>query len=69
MQQQSAETVLWYRKVAWVPFINLVVLPSCGLISTFWVRLEWKTAVFSLVYLVSIYLCVTAGKHEAPKSV
>lgn len=69
MQQQYTETVLWYRKVAWGPFINLVVLPFFGLISIFWVKLEWKTAAFSSIYLVGILLCVTAGKCETPNLV
>lgn len=63
MKQQSAEkTRVWYRKVAWGPFINLVVLPGCGLMATYWVRLKYETAVFALVYLVGIFLCVTAGE-------
>jgi hypothetical protein len=52
----------WYKRIAWGPFTTLVILPVCGLISTFWVRLYSQTAIFALVYAVIIALCITAGK-------
>lgn len=62
--QESLETLKWYRKIAWGPSITLVVLPVCGIIAAFWVRLDARTAMFTLAYGLIVLLCVTAGKHS-----
>lgn len=65
--QESLDSLKWYRRIAWGPSITLVVLPVCGIVAAFWVRLHAQTAIFTLAYGFIVLLSVTAGKHGSRK--
>ncbi|PHH92696.1 hypothetical protein CDD83_5933 [Cordyceps sp. RAO-2017] len=54
----------WYRTIQWTNVVFDVLVPLCGLISAFWVRLQWRTLVFSVVYYLASMLGITAGYHR-----
>jgi stearoyl-CoA desaturase (Delta-9 desaturase) len=40
----------WYQHVNWLNTLFIVLVPMVGLISSYWVNLQVKTAVFAVVY-------------------
>ena len=57
----------WYKHVNWLNTTFIIFIPLMGLISTYWVPLQWKTAVFTVVYYFHTGLGITAGKaHSKP---
>jgi stearoyl-CoA desaturase (delta-9 desaturase) len=40
----------WYQHVNWLNTTFIIFIPLAGLISSFWVPLQFKTAIFSVAY-------------------
>jgi stearoyl-CoA desaturase (delta-9 desaturase) len=58
----------WYQHVNWLNTVLLIFVPIIGLIVSHWVPLQWKTAVFAVVYYFNTGVGITAGKHSAAES-
>lgn len=52
----------WYKHVNWLNVTLIVGIPLYGCIQAFWVPLEWRTALFAVVYYFMTGLGITAGK-------
>lgn len=52
----------WWQHVDWLNVFFILIVPAMGLIGSYWVPLQWKTAVFSVVYYFNTGLGITAGK-------
>lgn len=52
----------WYQHVNWLNTILIVIVPIIGLISSYWVPLYTKTALFAVWYYFNTGLGITAGK-------
>lgn len=57
----------WYQHVNWLNTIFIVLVPMVGLISSYWVPLNTKTLVFSIVYYFYTGLGITAGKLSSAR--
>ncbi len=40
----------WYQHVNWLNTLFILVIPAAGLISSYWVSMQFKTAVFAVAY-------------------
>ena len=40
----------WYQHVNWLNTYFIIVVPMVGLISSYWVNLQFKTAIFAVAY-------------------
>jgi stearoyl-CoA desaturase (delta-9 desaturase) len=58
----------WYKHVNWLNTFFIIGVPMLGLIGAYWVPLQTKTLVFSVVYYFYTGLGITAGKN-APTQV
>ncbi|KAL8384456.1 hypothetical protein RB599_006678 [Gaeumannomyces hyphopodioides] len=54
----------WHKHVNWLNTTFILFVPLCGLISTYWVPLQFKTAIWALVYYFNTGLGITAGYHR-----
>lgn len=56
----------WYKHVNWLNVTLIVGIPIYACIQAFWVPLQWRTAIFAIVYYFMTGLGITAGKvlHE-----
>ncbi|KAK4450672.1 acyl-CoA desaturase [Podospora aff. communis PSN243] len=54
----------WYQHVNWLNTTFIIFIPLAGLISSFWVPLQFKTAIFSVAYYFFAGLGITAGYHR-----
>lgn len=54
----------WHQHVNWLNTILIVIVPIVGLISTYWVRANWKTVAFAVFYYFHCGLGITAGYHR-----
>ncbi|KAI6393986.1 stearoyl-CoA 9-desaturase [Pyricularia oryzae] len=54
----------WHKHVNWLNTTFILFVPLAGLISTYWVPLQWKTAVWAVVYYFNTGLGITAGYHR-----
>jgi stearoyl-CoA desaturase (delta-9 desaturase) len=54
----------WYQHVNWLNTFFILVIPMCGLISSYWVPLRWQTAAFTVAYYFFAGLGITAGYHR-----
>jgi stearoyl-CoA desaturase (delta-9 desaturase) len=54
----------WHQHVNWLNTVFICLIPLAGLISTFWVPLYRKTAVFAVIYYFNTGLGITAGHHR-----
>ena len=52
----------WYKHVNWLNTFFIVIVPLMGFVSTYWVKADWRTLVFSVVYYYNTGLGITAGK-------
>lgn len=52
----------WYKHINWLNVTLIVGIPLYGCIQAFWVPLQWRTALFAVVYYFMTGLGVTAGK-------
>jgi stearoyl-CoA desaturase (delta-9 desaturase) len=53
----------WYQHVNWLNTTMIIFIPIIGLIASYWVRLQWKTAAFAVFYYFNTGLGITAGKR------
>jgi len=65
-KQHITETAItksnWYKHVNWLNVILIVGVPLYGMVQAWWVPLQLKTLVFSLLYYFATGLGITAGK-------
>ncbi|KAI8155462.1 Acyl-CoA desaturase [Colletotrichum sp. SAR 10_70] len=54
----------WYQHVNWLNTTFILVIPLVGLIYSYWVPLQWKTAAFAVIYYFNTGLGITAGYHR-----
>ncbi|KAL1864224.1 stearoyl-CoA 9-desaturase [Diaporthe australafricana] len=54
----------WHKHVNWLNVTFIIFVPILGLLSTYWVPLQWKTAVWSVIYYFNTGLGITAGYHR-----
>ncbi|KAK3988554.1 acyl-CoA desaturase [Cladorrhinum sp. PSN332] len=54
----------WYKHVNWLNTTFIIFIPLTGLISSYWVPLHTKTAVFTVLYYFFAGLGITAGYHR-----
>ena len=40
----------WPQHINWLNTTLIIFVPMMGLVASYWVTLQWKTAVFSVVY-------------------
>lgn len=52
----------WYKHINWLNVTLIVAIPLYGSIQAFWVSLQWRTALFAVVYYFMTGLGITAGK-------
>lgn len=52
----------WYKHVNWLNVFFIIGIPLMGCVTAFWTPLQWKTAVFAVVYYFMTGLGITAGK-------
>jgi len=60
--EQPITLKTWYKHVNWLNTTFIILTPLVGLISTYWVPLNWKTALFAVVYYFQTGLGITAGR-------
>jgi hypothetical protein len=56
----------WYKHVNWLNTYLIVGIPIMGLIAAYWTPLQFKTAVFAVVYYFMTGLGITAGMCNLP---
>jgi stearoyl-CoA desaturase (delta-9 desaturase) len=54
----------WYKHVNWLNVTLIVGIPIYGMIQAYWTPLQWKTAIFAVVYYFATGLGITAGMLE-----
>ncbi|KAH9887105.1 acyl-CoA desaturase 1 [Xylariomycetidae sp. FL2044] len=54
----------WYQHVNWLNCFFILIVPFLGLVSTYWVPLQLKTALFSVFFYFHAGLGITAGYHR-----
>ncbi|KAH8889698.1 acyl-CoA desaturase [Thozetella sp. PMI_491] len=54
----------WPQHINWLNTTLIIFIPMLGMISAYWVSLQWKTAVFSVLYYYFAGLGITAGYHR-----
>jgi stearoyl-CoA desaturase (Delta-9 desaturase) len=52
----------WHQHINWLNTTLILFIPLVGLVASYWVPLQWKTAVFACVYYFNTGLGITAGK-------
>jgi len=52
----------WYKHVNWLNVTLIVGIPLYGMVQAWWVPLQMKTLVFSVLYYFATGLGITAGK-------
>lgn len=54
----------FYQHVNWLNVILILAVPMYGLIAAYDTPLQWKTAVFAVLYYFATGLGITAGYHR-----
>ncbi|KUI69132.1 Acyl-CoA desaturase [Cytospora mali] len=54
----------WYKHVNWLNVTFILFIPMLGFISTYWVPLTLRTAIWSFIYYFNTGLGITAGYHR-----
>jgi stearoyl-CoA desaturase (delta-9 desaturase) len=54
----------WYKHVNWLNTFFIIGVPMLGLIGAYWVPLQMKTLVFSVLYYFYTGLGITAGESN-----
>lgn len=54
----------WYKELNWLHVAILVGTPILGLAGSYYTRLRWETAIWSVVYYYMTGLGITAGYHR-----
>lgn len=55
----------WYKHVNWLNVTLIVGVPIYGLIMAYWTPLQWKTAVWAVLYYFMTGLGITAGRFQS----
>ena len=58
----------WYKHVNWLNVTLILFVPITGLIASYWVPLQLKTALFAIFYYYHTGLGITAGMIEGFQS-
>jgi stearoyl-CoA desaturase (delta-9 desaturase) len=51
-----------HKHVNWLNTTFIIIIPALGFLSTYWVPLQLKTAIFAIIYYFNTGLGITAGK-------
>lgn len=51
----------WYKHVNWLNVTFIIGIPLFGCVMAFWTPLQWKTAVWSVLYYFMTGFGITAG--------
>jgi stearoyl-CoA desaturase (Delta-9 desaturase) len=54
----------WYKHVNWLNCFLILGIPAMGCVAAFWTPLQWKTAVWAVIYYFCTGLGITAGYHR-----
>jgi len=54
----------WYKHVDWLNCFFILGIPALGCVAAFWTPLQWKTAIWAVVYYYWTGLGITAGYHR-----
>lgn len=54
----------WYKHINWLNVTFILFIPMLGFVSTYWVPLTLKTAIWSFIYYFNTGLGITAGYHR-----
>ncbi|KAF9733871.1 stearoyl-CoA 9-desaturase [Paraphaeosphaeria minitans] len=54
----------WYKHVNWLNCFFILGIPAMGCVAAFWTPLQWKTAVWGVIYYFWTGLGITAGYHR-----
>jgi stearoyl-CoA desaturase (delta-9 desaturase) len=64
ISEQPLTWANWYQHVNWLSTTLIIFMPLLGLVAAYWTPLNWKTAVFSIIYYFNTGLGITAGYHR-----
>ncbi|KFH44011.1 Acyl-CoA desaturase-like protein [Hapsidospora chrysogenum ATCC 11550] len=53
-----------HKHINWLNTTFIIIIPALGFLSTYWVPLQLKTAIFAIVYYFNTGLGITAGYHR-----
>lgn len=59
----------WYKHVNWLNVTLIVGIPIYGCVQAFWVPLQWRTALFAVLYYFMTGLGITAGKLSTSNAI
>jgi stearoyl-CoA desaturase (delta-9 desaturase) len=48
--EQPITLANWYQHVNWLNTLFIIMIPMVGLISSYWISLQLKTAIFAVAY-------------------
>ncbi len=51
----------WYKHVNWLNVVFIAGIPLFGCVMAFWTPLQWKTAVWAVIYYFMTGFGITAG--------
>ncbi|KAF2019390.1 delta-9 fatty acid desaturas-like protein [Aaosphaeria arxii CBS 175.79] len=54
----------WYKHVDWLNCFFILGIPALGCVAAFWTPLQWKTALWAVIYYFWTGLGITAGYHR-----
>ncbi len=66
ISEQPFTTKNWYKHVNWLNTTLIIGLPLCGLVASYWVPLDPRTLIFSVLYYFNTGLGITAGRTTLP---
>ncbi len=52
----------WYKHVNWLNTTLIIFVPITGLIATYFVPLDYRTLIFTIIYYFNTGLGITAGR-------
>lgn len=57
----------WYKHVNWLNTTFIIFIPLAGLISAYWVPLQYKTAIFAIAYYFFAGLGISKAQPQLVK--
>lgn len=54
----------WYKHVNWLNVYLIIGVPLIGLVSAFWIPMQWQTMTWTVLYYFATGLGITAGYHR-----
>ncbi len=54
----------WYHHINWLNTTLILIIPACGLASSYWLPANTKTLLFAVLYYFHTGLGITAGKED-----